>query len=90
MSKDRKVTALAAAALLMSSLSLAGCATSNAGSSLMDARAEAPAPPSAYLPVHDVPPKRDKPAMTAEEQSKLKKELTAARDRQARPQPTKP
>jgi hypothetical protein len=92
MSKDGKVTALAAAALLMSSLSLAGCATSNAGSSLMDARAEAPAPKtSAYLPVEDLPPKREKPAMTADEQSKLKKELIAARDRQAaRPQPTKP
>ena len=91
MSKDGKITALAAAALLMSSLSLAGCATSNAGSSLMDARAEAPAPKtSVYLPVQDLPPKREQPAMTADEQSKLKKELTAARDRQARPQPTKP
>jgi predicted small secreted protein len=92
MSKDGKVTALAAAALLMSSLSLAGCATSNAGSSLMDARAEAPAPKtSVYLPVEDLPPKREKPAMTADERSKLKKELIAARDRHAaRPQPTKP
>jgi hypothetical protein len=84
MSKDGKVTALAAVALLLSSLSLGGCVTSTAGSSLMDARAEAPAPPktSVYLPVEDLPPKREKPAMTADERSKLKKELIAARDRQ--------
>ena len=30
-----------------------------------------------------VPPKPEKPAMTADERSKLKKELIAARDRQA-------
>jgi len=85
MSKDGKVTALVAAALLLSNLSLGGCMTSTAGSSLMDARAEAPAFPktSVYLPVEDLPPKREKPAMTADERSKLQKELIAARDRQA-------
>ncbi len=85
MSKDGKVTALVAAALLLSSLSLGGCTTSTAGSSLMDARAEAPALPktSVYLPVEDLPPKREKPAMTADERSKLQKELIAVRDRQA-------
>ena len=102
MSKDGKVTALVAAALLLSSLSLGGCATSTAGSSLMDARAEAAAPPktSVYLPVEDLPPKREKPAMTPDERLKLQKELIAARDRQApaakarggapRAQPVKP
>ena len=35
-----------------------------------------------YPAVGDVPPRPDKPAMTADEQSKLKKELSAARDRQ--------
>jgi len=85
MSKDRKVTALVAAALLLSSLSLGGCTTSTAGSSLMDARAEAPAPPktSVYPPVEDLPAKREKPAMTPDERLKLQKELIAARDRQA-------
>ena len=85
MSKYGKVTAPVAAALLLSSLSLGGCATSTAGSSLMDARAEAPAPPktSVYLPVEDLPPKREKPAMTPDERLKLQKELIAARDRQA-------
>ena len=85
MLKDGKTSSLAAAALLpLLGLSLGGCVTSTAGSSLMDARAEAPAPPktSVYLPVEDLPPKREKPAMTADERSKLQKELIAARDRQ--------
>jgi hypothetical protein len=81
----KRITAPAAAALLSLSLSLGGCATSSAGSSLMDARAQSPAPPKAsvYLPVEDLPPKRDMPAMTPDERSKLQKELIAARDRQA-------
>jgi hypothetical protein len=78
-------TALAAGTLLLLSLSLGGCATSTTGSSLMDARAEAPVPPktSGYLPVEDLPRPREKPAMTPDERSKLKQELIAARDRQA-------
>jgi hypothetical protein len=77
-------TALATGALLLLSLSLGGCATSTGGSSLMDARAEAPVPPktSAYLPVEDLPAQREKPVMTPDERSKLQKELIAARDRQ--------
>ena len=80
---DRPTAALGAAALSLSVL-LGGCATSTTGSSLMDARAEAPAPPkaSAYLPVEVLPPARQKAAMTAGERSKLQKELIAARDRQ--------
>jgi hypothetical protein len=99
-SNERKISAFATAALLLSSLSLGGCATSTAGPSVMDARAEAPAPSKtgAYLPVQDLPPKRDKPIMTPEERLKLQKELSAARDRQApkdrgsagSPQPIKP
>ena len=81
----RPITALAVGMPLLLSLSLGGCATSTAGSSLMDAHAEAPAPPKAngYLPVEDLPPARDQAAMTRDEQAKLKKELLAARDRQA-------
>jgi hypothetical protein len=102
MSKDGRTTSLTTAALLLSGLSLGGCATSTAGSSLMDARAEAGAlsKTSDYLPVHDLPPGREKPAMTADERSKLQKELITARDRQtpavkaragaARPKPIKP
>ena len=77
--------ALAAAALALYSLSLGGCATSTVGSSPMDARAESPVRPktSGYLPIEDLPPKREKPAMTAHERLKLQKELTAAGDSQA-------
>jgi hypothetical protein len=85
MSKDAKMAALVAAALLLYSLSLGGCSTSTTGSSLKDAHAEAPVRPktSGYLPVEDLPPKDEKPAMTADERLKLQKELIAARDRQA-------
>ena len=74
--------ALAAASLLLFCLSLGGCATPT-GSSLMDARAESSARPktSGYPAVQDLPPKREKPAMTADERLKLQKELIAARDR---------
>jgi hypothetical protein len=71
----------AAGAVLLLALSLGGCASSN--SSLMDARAEAPTPGQKYLPVEDLPPKPEKPAMTVDEQSKLKKQLLDARDRQS-------
>ena len=80
----KKMAALAAGTPLLLSLSLGGCATST-GSSLMDARAEAPLPSktSVYLPVDDLPPPREQPVMTPDERSKLQKELVAARDRQA-------
>jgi hypothetical protein len=80
----RRVAALAAGAPLLLSLSLGGCVTSTAGSSPMDARAEAPVSPktSAYLPVEDLPPKREMSPMTSDERIKLQKELIAARDRQ--------
>ena len=79
-SNERKITALAAGALMLLGLPLSGCTTS-----LMDARAEAPAVPKAsvYPPLEDLMPKRAVPAMTADERSKLAKELIAARDRQA-------
>ena len=77
--------ALAVGTPLLLSLSLGGCATSTAGSSLMDARADARVPPQTqiYLPVGDLPPDREMPVMTPEERAKIQKELTAARDRQA-------
>lgn len=81
----QRIMVPAAAALLLLSFSLGGCATSSAGSSLMDARAESPAPPKAraYPLVEDLPAKREMPAMTPDERLKLQKELIAARDRQA-------
>lgn len=80
-----QVMSLAARAVRLLTIFLGGYATSTAGSSLMDTRAEAPAPPktSGYLPVEDLPPNRQIQIMTADEQSRLKKELIAARDRQA-------
>jgi hypothetical protein len=99
-SNERKISAFATAALLLSILLLGGCATSAGSPSVMDARAEALAPSKtgAYLPVQDLPPKRDKPIMTPEERLRLQKELSVARDRQApkdrgsagSPQPIKP
>jgi hypothetical protein len=79
----RQIRALAVGTPLLLGLSLGGCATSTAGSLLMDARAEVPMPPkaSSYLPVEVLPAPRENRAMTPDEQSKLKKELTAARDR---------
>jgi len=81
----KQIMAVAAGTPLLLSLSLGGCATSTGGSSLVDARAEARVPSKtlSYLPVEDLPPKREKPAMTPDDRSKLQKELIAARDRQA-------
>ncbi len=42
-----------------------------------------PETPAAYLPVHDIPAPRDTAVLTPEEQSRIEKELAAARDRQA-------
>ena len=47
-----------------------------------NSRAQTPATTSAYPSVNQVPPSRDTPAMTADERSQLKKDLSAARDRQ--------
>ena len=82
----KRMTAVAVSAPILFSLSLGGCASSNSVSPLMDARAEMPAPAKtgAYLPVEDLPPPRAQPALTPTEQAKIKKELLAARDRQAR------
>jgi hypothetical protein len=75
MSKRGRFMALAASAMLLSIVSLAP----------LGSRAEEPAHPktTGYPAVGDVPPRPDKPAMTADEMSKLKKDLNAARDRQA-------
>lgn|SRR5690242_9079242 len=80
-----QMTALAASAVLVLTVSLGGCATSTASSSLMDARAEvSPVPKtSGYPSVEDLPQGRE--GMTADERTKLKSELIAARDRQAAP-----
>jgi hypothetical protein len=86
MSVGRKISALAAAALLLSALTLGGCATSIADLPLVGTPADAPERPreaGAYLPVHDLPPDREQAAMAPAERSKIQAELLAARDRQA-------
>jgi hypothetical protein len=90
MSKGGRFIALAASAILLSVVSLGP----------LGARAEELGRPktTGYPTVEDVPPRPAKPAMTADELLKLKKELITARDRQAskarggaeRPQPIKP
>jgi hypothetical protein len=85
MSVGRNTRALAWGALLMSALALGGCATI-ADLPLVGTPAGAPARPKeagAYLPVEDLPPGRDQAAIEPDEQAKIKKELLAARDRQA-------
>src|ERR1700686_315842 len=75
MPNDGRFTALAASALLLSVISLGP----------LGARAEEPgrSRTTGYPVLEDVPPTPAKPAMTADEQLKLKKELSATRDRQA-------
>src|SRR5262249_25847282 len=77
---NEQIRALTAGALLLLTFSLGGYATSTAGLSLMDARAdEAPAPRKTRgQPSLEVPPPPRK-IMTVDKWLKLKKELTAAR-----------
>jgi hypothetical protein len=87
MSVDRKGWALAATVLLLlSALALGGCSTSIADMPLLGTPADAPErskEPSAYLPVHDLPPDREEPELAPAERAKIQAELVAARDRQA-------
>ena len=75
MPKGGRFIALAASAILLTIVSLTP----------LSSRAEEPGRPktTGYLAVEDVPPRPEKPAMTADEQLKLKEELSATRDRQA-------
>jgi hypothetical protein len=86
MSVDRKKSALALGALLLSALALGGCSVSIADLPLVGTPADAPARPNeagAYLPVHDVPRDRGEPELAPAERAKIEAELVAARDRQA-------
>jgi len=77
-----QIRALTAGVVLLLTLSLGGLATSTAGSSLKDARVdEAPAPrkTGGYPSLGVLPAPRE--IMTANERLKLKKELTAARQK---------
>jgi hypothetical protein len=86
MPMDRNRRALALGALLLSALALGGCASSIAELPIVGTPASAPSRPAeagGYLPVEDLPPDRDQAAIPLAEQTKIKKELLEARDRQA-------
>lgn len=70
---DRPISHLMLGAALALSVPLGGCAHSNPPS-LTDARAEAWAPPEkgTYPPVGDTLPLREQPAMSADEQARLR------------------
>jgi hypothetical protein len=75
MSKSGRFIALAASAILLPIVSLGS----------LGALAEEPGrPKAAYPDVADTPPRPEKPAMTADEQVRLKKALSAKRDNQAK------
>ena len=76
---ERTTSAFAAAALLLSSLSLGECTPASAASSPMDARAQATPPKTNIFD----PPPQHSPTMTPDEILKLKQDLNAARDRRA-------
>lgn len=80
---EKPISILAVGTLLAFSLSLFGC--SNPRASLMDARAEAGSAVNgaAYLPVGVTPPAREQPTLTADQQTRLRNELTTAAIRQA-------
>lgn len=83
---DRANKAMAGAALLLAALSLGACSTSISEIPLAGTPPDAPVHPGdngVYLPVNDLPPDRDEAAMDPAERAKLKKELLAARERQA-------
>jgi hypothetical protein len=73
MSKGGRFIALAASAVLLSVVSLGS----------LGALAEEPGRPKTTGYPTLEPPRPEKPAMTADEQAKLKKELSATRDHQA-------
>ncbi len=78
-------------AALLTSVLLGGCATSGTTPSSDTAQY---GNTYNYLPVNDVPHDEQRPVLSVEQQEKLRKELTAVRDRQvpaaAKPVPAKP
>jgi hypothetical protein len=74
-----------ASLIALGALVLSGCSIPLANLPWVGEPANTPPPPEnprAYLPVHDVPPPRDQTVLTDEQQTKLKKDLQTARDKQ--------
>lgn len=80
--RDLQRTLLICGALLMAVFALGGCSSQLADLSAGDGQAH-PKDPSAYLPVHDLPPNRDEAIIPPDQRAKIEAELAAARDRQA-------
>src|ERR1700753_4023960 len=74
---------LALGALMLSALALGGCSSSIAELGGTSTASSGPNQPAGYFPVEDLPPNRDQAAPPLDEQTKIKKELLAARDRQS-------
>jgi hypothetical protein len=74
------------AGVVLLGFALGGCSIPLADMPLVGLPANTPARPATppdYLPVHDLPAPRDDTVLTPDQQAKLEKDLTAARDRQA-------
>jgi hypothetical protein len=83
-SADRRAWIMAA--LVTLAMPVGGCASSVADLPMVGVPADAPARPkeaAAYPAVHDIPADREQSPMDPTEQTKVAKELIAARDRQA-------
>jgi hypothetical protein len=78
-----------AALLISTAVMVAGCAstiadhTPKAMGGLPDSAPARPTAPSAYPPVHDMPPPRSSNVLTSQEQKKLEDDLVDARNRAA-------
>ena len=80
---SRGTRVLFGGALLLAALALGGCSTSVADFPLFSNADSKAKPAEGFLPVGDLPPTRDDPAIAPDEQAQIKAELLAARDRQA-------
>lgn len=71
---------------VLAACTLGGCSLPVADLPVVGLPANTPArpeTPAAYLPVHDMPAPREDTLLTPEQQTKVEKELAAARDRQS-------
>jgi hypothetical protein len=80
---DRNKRTLALGALLLSAVALGGCSSIAELPIIGTGASSRSNEPAGYLPVEQLPPDRDQAAIAPDEQAKIKKELLAARDRQA-------
>jgi hypothetical protein len=79
--RDLRKTRLAYGALLTMALGLAGCSSQIADLTAADTQGHAKEP-TAWLPVHDLPPERDEAVLPPDQRARIEAELAAARDRQ--------